>query len=95
MADPRYGDWNGWQFVELFFAVFLLIEILVRSYAEGLQPKSEWFCFVGLANYRTLRFHKPTFYTVVSPKQLLLPSSSQHFGKEWQRHCAQQCSSSG
>lgn len=35
MADPRYGDWNGWQFVELFFAVFLLIEILVRSYAEG------------------------------------------------------------
>ena len=37
MADPAYADWPYWDLVELFFALFLLVEILVRLYAEGLS----------------------------------------------------------
>jgi len=36
MADPEYEDWAGWDYVELFFASFLLLEILVRMYIEGI-----------------------------------------------------------
>ncbi|CAE7569889.1 unnamed protein product [Symbiodinium pilosum] len=34
-TDPQYRDWSGWVYVEMVFALFLVLEILLRMCVLG------------------------------------------------------------